>query len=102
VRIADVDRGTVWSLPWALSRLQPDACALLVALNERVWQVSDPGLLELVRVRVAQLIGNPAALQVRSPYADVTVVPGAKLLALPGYPGSPLFSAAERDILAFT
>jgi AhpD family alkylhydroperoxidase len=99
---ADVDRGTVWSLPRALSRLQPDACALLVALNERVWQVSDPGLLELVRVRAAQLIGNPAALRVRSPYADVTVVPEFKLLALPGYPGSPLFSAAERDILAFT
>jgi AhpD family alkylhydroperoxidase len=99
---ADVDRGTVWSLPRALSRLQPDACTLLVALNERVWQVSDPGLLELVRVRVAQLIGNPAALRVRSPYADVTVVPESKLLALPGYPGSPLFSAAERDILAFT
>jgi AhpD family alkylhydroperoxidase len=102
MRTADVDRGTVWSLPRALSRLQPDACALLVALNERVWQVSDPGLLELVRVRVAQLIGNPAALRVRSPYADVTVVPEAKLLALPGYPGSPLFSAAERDTLAFT
>ena len=102
MRTVDVDRGTVWSLPRALSRLQPDACALLVALNERVWQVSDPGLLELVRVRVAQLIGNPAALRVRSPYADVTVVPEAKLLALPGYPGSPLFSAAERDTLAFT
>ena len=102
MRTADVDRGTVWSLPRALSRLQPDACALLVALNKRVWQVSDPGLLELVRVRVAQLIGNPAALRVRSPYADVTVVPEAKLLALPGYPGSPLFSAAERDTLAFT
>jgi AhpD family alkylhydroperoxidase len=101
-RFADVARPAVWSLPRALSRLQPDACALLVALNERVWQVSDPGLLELVRVRVAQLIGNPAALRVRSPYADVTVVPEAKLLALPGYPGSPLFSAAERDTLAFT
>jgi AhpD family alkylhydroperoxidase len=102
MRTVDVDRGTVWSLPRALSRLQPDACALLVALNERVWQVSDPGLLELVRVRVAQLIGNPAALRMRSPYADATVVPEAKLLALPGYPGSPLFSAAERDTLAFT
>jgi hypothetical protein len=32
----------VWSLSRALSRLQPDACALLVALNEQVWQVSDP------------------------------------------------------------
>jgi AhpD family alkylhydroperoxidase len=69
-------------------------------LNERVWQVSDPALLELVRVRVAQLIGNPAALRVRWPCADA--VPESKILALPDYPGSPLFSAAERDVLAFT
>jgi alkylhydroperoxidase family enzyme len=100
--IADVARPTVWSLPRALSRLQPDACALLVALNEQVWQVSDAGLLQLVRVRVAQLIGNPAALRVRAPCADVAAVPESKLLALPDYPGSPLFSATERDILAFT
>ena len=99
---ADAVRGTVWSLPRALSRLQPDACALLVALNERVWQVSDPGLLELVRVRVAQLIGNPAALQMRCSYADAAAMPESKILALPDYPSSPLFSPAERDILAFT
>jgi alkylhydroperoxidase family enzyme len=96
---ADAARGTVWSLPRALSRLRPQACGLLVALNERVWQVSDPVLLELVRVRTAQLIGNPAALRVRGPYPDA--VPGAKVLALPDYPGSPLFAAAERDTLTF-
>jgi AhpD family alkylhydroperoxidase len=101
-RFADVARPAVWSLPRALSRLQPDACALLVAVNERVWQVGDPGLLELVRVRVAQLIGNPAALRVGAPCADGIAVPESKLLALPDYPGSPLFSATERDILAFT
>jgi AhpD family alkylhydroperoxidase len=70
-------------------------------LNERVWQVGDPVLLELVRLRTAQLIGNHAALQVRCRYADVDAVPESKVLALPDYPGSPLFSAAERDTLAF-
>ena len=53
-------------------------------------------------MRAAQLIGNPAAFRVRSLAADVIVVPESKLLALPDYPGSPLFSPAERDILAFT
>jgi len=91
----------VWGLPRALSRLRPQACGLLAALNERVWHVSDPVLLELVRVRVAQLIGNPAALQVRSPLADVDALPPSKILALPDYPRSPLFSAAERDTVAF-
>jgi len=89
-------------LPGALSRLRPQACGLLVALNERVWQVSDPTLLELVRLRAAQLIGNPAALRVRCPYADADGASGAKILALPDYPSSPLFSPAERDTLAFT
>jgi AhpD family alkylhydroperoxidase len=89
----------VWSLPRALSRLRPEACDLLVALNERTWQVGDPVLLELIRLRVAQLIGNPAALQVRCSYA--AAVPESKILALPDYPSSPLFSPAERDTLAF-
>ena len=94
----------VWALPGALSRLQPEACGLLVALNERVWQVSDPVLLELVRVRVSQLIGNPAAARVRCSYAAAAGDAGleAKLGALPDYPGSPLFSAAERDVVAFS
>jgi AhpD family alkylhydroperoxidase len=89
----------VWSLPRALSRLRPEACDLLVALNERVWQVGDPVLLELIRLRVAQLIGNPAALQMRCSYA--AAAPESKILALPDYPSSPLFSPAERDTLAF-
>jgi len=94
----------VWTLPGALSRLQPEACGLLVALNERVWQVSDPVLLELVRVRVSQLIGNPAAARVRCSYAAAAggAPLEAKLGALPDYPGSPLFSAAERDVVAFS
>jgi AhpD family alkylhydroperoxidase len=91
----------VWSLPRALSRLRPEACALLVALNERVWQVGDPVLLELIRLRVAQLIGNPGALQMRCSYADAAAMPESKILALPDYPSSPLFSPAERDTLAF-
>jgi AhpD family alkylhydroperoxidase len=99
---ADAARGTVWLLPRALSRLQPEACGLLAVLNEHLWQAGDPGLLELVRLRTAQLIGNPAALGLRYLGADAVAVPESKLLALPDYPGSPLFSAAERDILAFT
>ncbi len=94
----------VWAPPGALSRLRPGACELLTALNERVWQAGDPVLLELVRVRVAQLIGNPAAARVRCEYAAAAAGPEleAKVAALPGYPGSPLFSAAERDVVEFT
>jgi AhpD family alkylhydroperoxidase len=93
-----------WALPGALSRLRPEACRLLTALNERTWRAGDPVLLELVRVRVAQLIGNPAAARVRCAYAAAVAGPelDAKVAALPAYPHSPLFSAAERDVAAFT
>src|ERR1700722_7342923 len=94
-RTADAARGTVWLLPRALSRLQPEACGLLAALNEHLWLAVDPGLLELVRLRTAQIIGNPAALGVRYSGTDTVAVPESKLLALPDYPGSPLFSATE-------
>jgi hypothetical protein len=69
-----------WGLPAGLSRLRPEACGLLTALNERVWQAGDPVLLELVRVRVAQLIGNPAAF---------------------AWAASAASSAAERDVVDF-
>jgi AhpD family alkylhydroperoxidase len=69
-----------WGLPAGLSRLRPEACGLLTALNERVWQAGDPVLLELVRVRVAQLIGNPAAFALAASVAS---------------------SAAERDVVDF-
>jgi alkylhydroperoxidase family enzyme len=59
-----------WRLPAGLSRIRPEACGLLTALNERVWQAGDPVLLELVRVRVAQLIGNPGAVTVASSAAS--------------------------------
>ena len=64
---------------------------------ERVWQDGDPVLLELVRVRVAQLIGNPAAARARCGLAGTGVE--ARLAALPDYPSSPLFSSAERDVV---
>ena len=61
------EAGVAWGLPAGLSRLRPEACGLLTALNERVWQAGDPVLLELVRVRVAQLIGNPGVAGRRVP-----------------------------------
>jgi len=68
-----------WGLPAGLSQLRPEACGLLTALNERVWQDGDPVLLELVRVRVGQLIGNPAAFALAASAA----------------------SSAERDVVDF-
>lgn len=88
----------VWALPAGLWQLRPEACGLLTALNEQIWRGGDPVLLELVRVRVAQLIGNPAAARVWCALAGTGVE--AKVAALPDYPYSPLFSSAERDVVS--
>ena len=98
--VTNAARRSAWSLPRSLSRLRPQACGLLAALNKRIWHDADPVLLELARLRTAQLIGNPAAFQTR--YADVEAGTEAKIAALRDYPCSPLFSAAEREALAFT
>ena len=98
--VTNAARGSAWSLPRSLSRLRPQACGLLAALNKRIWHDADPVLLELARLRTAQLIGNPVAFQTR--YADVEAGTEAKIAALRDYPCSPLFSAAEREALAFT
>jgi AhpD family alkylhydroperoxidase len=101
VTTSSVSAERVWALPGTLARLRPEACGLLVALNEQVWRAGDPVLLELVRVRVAQLIGNPAAARARCAAAAAVTGIEAKIAALPDYPGSPLFSAAERDVVTF-
>jgi AhpD family alkylhydroperoxidase len=90
-----------WTLPLALSRLQPEACGLLAAVNERIRDECDPALAELLRLRAAQLIGNPAAEAVRYGRAAPQAASEAKIRALPQYPVSPLFSAAEREAIAF-
>ena len=48
-------RVSAWALPAGLSRLRPEACGLLTALNERVWQAGDPVLLELIRSEHAEI-----------------------------------------------
>ena len=73
-----VSAGQVWGLPAGLARLRPQACGLLVALNEQVWRSDDAELLELVRVRVAELIGNVAGARAGwAAAASVTPAPSA-------------------------
>jgi AhpD family alkylhydroperoxidase len=89
--------GDVWRLPDELHALRPEAAHLLESVNERAWQCVDPALLELVRLRTAHLIGNPAGAEARSSAG----VAEEKVGELAAYPTSPLFTAAERECLAF-
>jgi alkylhydroperoxidase family enzyme len=65
-----------------------------------LWGASDPEVLALVRVRIAQLLRNEAELQ-RSPVGTPQLSP-ERLSALSLWPTSPLFSDVERACLGFT
>jgi alkylhydroperoxidase family enzyme len=72
-------------------------------LAAQVWkpELVSPVLLELCRLRVAQLIGSNYALSIRTPEATAAGLTEAKIAALRQWPTSPLFDAAERACLAF-
>ncbi|MBM3345696.1 MAG: hypothetical protein FJY55_04255 [Betaproteobacteria bacterium] len=70
----------------------------LVNLAEKSFAAVDSVTHELIRVRLAQLSGNAAEAARRTP--GITMA-GEKLSALPQWPTSPHFSAAERACLEF-
>ena len=88
----------VWLLPPALYALEPEATRLLDQVNEQVWATVDPALLEIIRLRIAWLLGNIAGMRTRSGLARV---PEQKVAELPAYATSPLFTALDRDGIAF-
>jgi alkylhydroperoxidase family enzyme len=69
--------------------------AVAIAHNAAVGSV-DPDLLEPCRLRIAMLIGNDRLIE------GSTDEHGALIEALPSWPNSPRFSAAQRACLALT
>lgn len=69
-------------------------------LHEHLWRQGgiDPAILELCRLRMAQLIGSTGELSVRHDVADV---PADQLDQLRQWPTSPAFGARERAALGF-
>lgn len=80
-----------------LSRLAPEAHAALTDLHAAIWESLDPALLELVRLRYAQLLDDPEEFARRTPAAALAE---EKVNALRDWPASPLFTDGERCVLA--
>ena len=78
----------------------PEVGALLDRVTRTAWEQTDPVLLELVRLRIATLIGN-AAGGVRSPWISAEDLSDDKVARLPEWPSSALFDERERDCIAF-
>jgi alkylhydroperoxidase family enzyme len=79
----------------------PLVAASLAAAHVAAWEVVDPVLLELCRLRLAQLFGDTAELVVRTPAAVAAGLDESTILELRGWPRSPRFGPRERACLAF-
>jgi alkylhydroperoxidase family enzyme len=71
--------------------------------RDAVWAdtFSDPRLLELCRLRMAQILGRDATSMPRHPEAVSMGLDDGQVLALGAWLSSPLFSARDRAVLAF-
>jgi alkylhydroperoxidase family enzyme len=85
-----------------VAALFPAAFEAVAELQRTVWASFDPVVLELARLRTAQLLGFSAGLAVRSAAARRMGLKEARISALAEWPTSPLFSDAERACLALT
>jgi alkylhydroperoxidase family enzyme len=83
--------------------LRPNLYAAWRDFEAVFWErgLLEPGLLELCRLRVAQLLGCESALGLRHGPAGLPAVSERRVEALDDWASSPLFSAAERACLAF-
>ena len=81
---------------------RPDVARHLADAHEQAWLAVHPVLLELVRLRVAMLLGNDAELATRTPAAVEAGLDEATVSELSQWPTSPRFGQRERACLDFT
>jgi alkylhydroperoxidase family enzyme len=87
----------------AVYGLVPGAYARHKALVDHIWQpgLIDPVVLELCRLRIAQLVRCEHELATRRPEAAAAGLAEAKIAQLSRWPTSPDFTPAERAALGF-
>ena len=83
-----------------MAALGPEALDALAGLVAAAWRTCDPTLLELVRLRIAVLLGNVQELDRRSEVARRAGVTEIQVADLAAWPTSPHFSAGQRAGLA--
>ena len=83
-------------------RDQPAVLAGLEGAWDAAWAAVDPVLLELCRLRTAQILGCSAELSVRIPAAEAAGVTESMVSALINWPTAVDFGARERACLAYT
>jgi alkylhydroperoxidase family enzyme len=86
-----------------ISKVLPRQFAALYDLHSAIWtSTTEPELLELMRLRMAQLLRCEVGLERRSPEAIAAGLTEEKATTVADWPVSPLFSEKERCWLGFT
>lgn len=80
-----------------LEDLHPGGAREMTRLDAAAWKHSDPELLMLCAVRVAQMLGGDAGRNV-----GPVVIDERRLASLASWDTSPLFTETERAHLSFT
>lgn len=76
----------------------PEVAEALDAAHRAAWATVEPRLLELCRLRAAQLIGCRGEASVITPGADV---PDALVAQVAGWPSADVFDERDRAVLAW-
>lgn len=87
-----------WTPPEAIARLAPESSTALEGVMHACWSSVDRGDMELMRIRIAMIHGDPIGAALRT---DGVVIDEERLAALPRWWASDLFSDRERALLAF-
>lgn len=82
-------------------RDQTSVAEHLTEAHDQVWANLDPVLLEMVRLRIAQLLGNEAELAVRTPAAVAAGFDEDLAADLSRWYSSPRYGRRERACLDF-
>jgi alkylhydroperoxidase family enzyme len=82
-------------------RRHPHIADCLDDLHRAAWDVVDPMLLELCRLRIAQLLGCEPEQEARTPEALAAGLDEATVADLRAWPTSSRFGSRERACLAF-
>ena len=97
--LVDSDHHLTWLRDAGLA---PVVLERLAELDATLWSRSfDPRLMELVRLRFAQLLGADGELARRTPPAIAAGLDEATIADLPQWPSSPRFDARDRTVLAW-
>lgn len=97
--LVDADHHLTWLRDAGLA---PVVLERLAELDATLWSRSfDPRLMELVRIRFAQLLGADDELARRTQQATAAGLDEAVIAELPQWPSSPRFDARDRTVLAW-